>query len=196
MKHSSTSEMATIRMSYFYLPRSTRRSYRRISADRHGLGGADRKIKHHARGMVELEDSGRDWESGPEGISYACKDVPIPIRTDRISHSGGVFELLYVRMASMAAGGHARPNRNQGAHPVASIRPRVAEARSSDPELRAARPADESTRTTWRTRRGGLPEDRARMDSANGARGLDGRGVMTRWARSAHSSDDGGFATV
>ncbi len=40
---------------------------------------------------------------------------------------------------------------------------------SSEPGLSAARPADESTRTTRRTRRGGPPEDRARESSLDGA---------------------------
>jgi hypothetical protein len=56
----------------------------------------------------------------------------------------------------------ARPSRNQRAHPMENNRPCGAEARSSDPEPSAARAADVSTRTTRRTRRGGLPEDRAR----------------------------------
>ena len=53
---------------------------------------------------------------------------------------------------------------------------------SSDPELSAAGRADESTRTTRRTRRGGPPEDRA-------------CGVIIRWKRSAHSSEDGGLTS-
>ena len=51
----------------------------------------------------------------------------------------------------------------------------------SGPELSAAGRADESTRTTRRSGRSGPPEDRA-------------RGVIIRWKRSTHSSDDGRLA--